>query len=213
MARKSDRKLRERGHIRRRGNSFQISVYAGIDPLTGNRLYLTDSTTDEKEAERIRTRLVAEVDEDRHARSKGTLRVAMEDWLRLAELGDETRDGYEMYARRYIYPAFGAEPLAKIKVRTLEQFYADLHRCRVRCDGRPFLDHRVDGPYECRTVKHKRPPGRPPTAGYPPHDCVEKGCKITECLPHVCHPLAKASVLKIHFMISARFPRPCGGSG
>ncbi|MGW7532544.1 hypothetical protein [Amycolatopsis sp. NPDC054798] len=101
MAQRSGDKPRERGHIRQRGNSFQACVYAGVDPHTRKRLYLTDSTTDEKEAERIRTRLISEVDEERHARTKGSLRVAMEDWLRLTELGDETRDTYKMYARRF----------------------------------------------------------------------------------------------------------------
>ncbi|KZB84876.1 site-specific integrase [Amycolatopsis regifaucium] len=205
MAKQAASKARDRGSIERRGNSLRIKVYAGIDPLTGKRLYLTESTTDEKEAKRILTRLLAEVDEERHARSNGTLRVAMEDWLRIAELGDETRDTYEMYARRYIYPAFGDQPLAKIRVRMLDEFYADLRRCRMRCDGRPFLEHRTDGPHKCRTVKHKRPPGRPPAGGYPPHDCATTGCHIIECPPHSCHPLAKASVLKIHFMISGTF--------
>jgi hypothetical protein len=34
----------------RRGNSFQVVVYAGIDPLTGRKLHLRESTNDEAEA-------------------------------------------------------------------------------------------------------------------------------------------------------------------
>jgi hypothetical protein len=79
-------------------------VYAGIDPLTGKRLYLTESTADEKEAERILNRLLAQVDEASHARTKGTLRAALADWLRLLEIEDSTRETYEMYVRRYIDP-------------------------------------------------------------------------------------------------------------
>ncbi|HEX8760717.1 MAG TPA: hypothetical protein VF734_12260 [Pseudonocardiaceae bacterium] len=41
---------RERGHIRRRGNSFQVLMYAGVDPLTGRELRLTESTSNEAEA-------------------------------------------------------------------------------------------------------------------------------------------------------------------
>jgi hypothetical protein len=33
---------RPRGAIRRRGNSLQVIVCAGIDPLTGRRLYLRE---------------------------------------------------------------------------------------------------------------------------------------------------------------------------
>jgi len=73
---------RQRGTIRRRGNSRQVVVYAGIDPLTGRRMYLRESTTDEREAERIRTRLLAAVDEQRHARTKGTFQAAMTKWPR-----------------------------------------------------------------------------------------------------------------------------------
>lgn len=63
----------DRGSIERRGNSFRVKVYAGLDPLTGRWLYLTDSSTDEREAERIRTRLQADVDARRNARTRGTL--------------------------------------------------------------------------------------------------------------------------------------------
>lgn len=41
----------------------------------------------------------------------------------------------------------------------------------------------------------------PPAAGYPPHDCAEKGCAVVECPPHVCRPLAAATVRKIHFIV------------
>ena len=71
MVKKAPGKARKRGEVERRGNSLRVKVYAGVDPITGKRLYLTDSTTDEKEAERIRTRLLAEVDEERHARAAG----------------------------------------------------------------------------------------------------------------------------------------------
>jgi len=40
-------KRRARGMIRRRGTSFQVAVYAGIDPLTGRKLHLRESTADE----------------------------------------------------------------------------------------------------------------------------------------------------------------------
>ncbi|MFD2079112.1 Phage integrase family protein [Actinopolymorpha cephalotaxi] len=58
-------KRRQRGFIRRRGNSYQVLVYAGTDPLTGKDSYLTESTKDAREAERIRTRLLAQVDQQR----------------------------------------------------------------------------------------------------------------------------------------------------
>jgi integrase len=192
---------RARGSIRRRGNSYLVEVYAGIDPVTGRRLYLNGSTTDEKEAERIRTRLLAQVDEQRHARTNATLGYVVREWLRLTDLEDSTRQNYEMYNRVYIEPTLGQGPI-KVPTKVLEEFYADLRRCRARCDGKPAVDHRIDGPHECREVKHRRRPGRPPAGGYPPHDCAATGCKVIECQPHQCRPLADWTILKIHFIIS-----------
>jgi len=192
---------REQGSIERRGNSLRVKVYAGIDPLTGRRLYLTESTTDEDEAQRILNRFRVQVDEQRNARTRGVFRVAVEEWLKVHEIEDTTHETYTGYARRHILPALGDTPVSKITAQVLERFYAELRRCRARCDGRPAIQHRVNGPHECRTVKHRRPRGRVPAAGYPPHDCAEKGCQVVECPPHVCKPLAKATILKIHFII------------
>src|SRR5689334_22519836 len=62
--------------------SFQVLVYAGVDPLTGKDHYLVESTRDEAQAQKILTRLLAQVDEHRSPRTKATLGVALESWLR-----------------------------------------------------------------------------------------------------------------------------------
>ena len=187
--------------IRRRGNSFQVIVYAGKDPLTGRDLRLRESTTDEAEARSILRRLTAQVDEERHAKTNASFRTAMLTWLRTHEVEETTRASYEQYARRHLYPVFGDLPVGKVTTRMLEEFYAELRRCGARCDGRPFVEHRTDERHECRSVKHRRPPGRPPANGYPPHDCAQVGCVVVECRPHVCRPLAPATIRRIHFAV------------
>jgi integrase len=127
--------------------------------------------------------------------------VAIEEWLKVHELEETTREGYEAYTRNYINPALGDAPVSKISARALEQFYAELRRCRTRCAGRPAIDHRERGPHECRVVRHKRRPGRPPAGGYPDHDCEKAGCAVTECPPHKCRPLSNATISKLHFVI------------
>ncbi|HVW44248.1 MAG TPA: hypothetical protein VHC18_23155 [Amycolatopsis sp.] len=144
-----------------------MNVYAGVDPLTGKRLYLSASTIDEAEANRLLNKFRAQVDEQRNARTRGVFRMAVEEWLKVHEIEDTTRETYGIYARNYLYPALGDEPVSKISARVLEQFYAELRRCRACCDGRPFVEHRVDGPHECRVVKHKRTPGRRPLTAIP----------------------------------------------
>lgn len=201
MARGSD----DMSQIRKRGNSYQVNVYAGIDPLTGKRLYLSDSSTDIAVARRIRNRFRSEVDEQRNARTKGTVRTAFTEWLKTHDVEPSTRKSYQDYLRLYIGPAFGDDPIGKIKARTLEQFYAELRRCSSRCDGTKFIEHRVDGEHECRVVKHKRRPGRPPASGYPQHDCAKVGCAVTECKAHVCKPLSNSTISKVHFALSGAF--------
>lgn len=205
MASRSQGKRRQRGTIERRGGSFRVKVYAGVDPLTGKDLYIRESTTDEKEAERILTRLLARVDADRHAKTNATLSVAIDEWLKVLEVEDSTSETYEGYARRYLKPVLGNERIGRISARTLEQLYAEWRRCRARCDGKPFVEHRVEGPHECREVKHRRPPGRPPAGGYPPHDCTEAGCTVIERKPHECRPLGNATISKLHFILSGTF--------
>ncbi|MFR9805873.1 tyrosine-type recombinase/integrase [Pseudonocardia sp. RS010] len=198
---KNPPKPRTEGMIRRRKNSFQAILYAGTDPVSGRQLYLRGSSTDEAEAKRILRKFKAQVAEQRHAKTRASLRTTIEAWLDTHELEESTRENYVGYAERHIYPVLGDEPLGKVTTHVLERLYAELRRCGSRCNRRPFVEHRVDGPHECREVRHKRPPGRAPAAGYPPHDCGEKGCKVVECKPHVCRPLAAASIRKIHFVI------------
>jgi hypothetical protein len=134
------------------------------------------------------------VAEQRHAKTRASLRSAIVSWLETHELEEPTRENYLRYAEHHIYPVFREQPIGKVATHVLERRYAELRRCGSRCGGRPFIEHRVEGAHECREVRHKRPPGRP-------RDCAEKGCVVFGCRPHVCAPLAPASIRKIHFVI------------
>jgi hypothetical protein len=58
--------------------SLRVKVYAGIDPVTKKRLYLDETVPAgpkaAKEAEKIRTRLLAQLDERRNPRTRATVR-------------------------------------------------------------------------------------------------------------------------------------------
>ena len=202
MSQKRGHKRRQHGHIRQRGGSFQVLAYAGIDPVTGKRNYLTESTHDAKEADRILRRLLTQVDDQSHARTKATFAAAIDSWLKIHDADDNTLAGYETHARIYVKPALGGVPTGKVTAQMLEQLYSELRRCRARCDGRPFIEHRVVGSHECRVVEHRRPPGRPPAAGYPPHDCHVMRCRVIECKQHVCMPLSAAAIRQVHITVS-----------
>jgi integrase len=179
-----------------------VLVFAGIDPVTGKRNYLTESTRNAKEADRILTRLLAQVDEQNHPRTKTTLGDTIDAWLNVHDADANTLAGYETHARLYVKPALGNVAVGKVSAQSLEQLYANLRRCRLRCNGRPFVEHRVAGTHECRVVEHRRPPGRPPAAGYPPHNCKTMRCKIIECKPHACVPLSPAGIRQVHVTVS-----------
>src|SRR3954451_6517300 len=83
---------RQRCTIRKRGKSFRVTVYAGLDPRTGKRMFLSGSTTDAAEVERIRKGLVAQVDDQGGPRTSATLGEALDAWLRTHD-AEETRLG------------------------------------------------------------------------------------------------------------------------
>lgn len=177
-------------------------MYAGIDPLTGRELRLTESTPDEAEAKRILNRMRAQVDAQQNARTRATLGAALDAWLQVHEAEESTLDGYRGYIRRSIKPALGEVPIGKVTPQLLEEFYADLRRCRARCrDGQPNVDHRTTRPHKCHTVRHRRRPGHP--AATEVHDCQQAGCVVIECPAHRCTPMAASSVRQIHWILSA----------
>jgi len=176
-------------------------VYAGADPVTGKDLYLTESTTDEGQVEQIKTRMLAQVDRQRNAATKATLSYVIDKWMTVHEGEPTTLSTYRGYIERTIEPALGHIPASNIRTRTLEEFYADLRRCGARCSGKPFIEHRIDGPHDCRTVRHRRKPGRPAANWEATHDCETAGCTVIECRPHVCRPMEKSTIRQIHSII------------
>ena len=118
------------------------------------------------------------------------------------ETEENTRKGCATHARLYIKPALGKVPLSKINAQVLEELYAQLRRCRIRCNGKVTVDHREQGEHECRVVRHRRPPGRRPANWETEHDCKVAGCVVEECPPHECKPLSASTVRQIHIAIS-----------
>lgn len=110
---------------------------AGIDPVTGRELRLVESAADEPTAKRILRRLLSDVDEAQHARTRATLGAAFDAWMRVHEVEQSTLEGYEQYARLYIKPALGDVPVGKVTAKMLEDFYAELRRCRIRLRRSP----------------------------------------------------------------------------
>jgi hypothetical protein len=128
-------------------------VSAGTDPVTGTRLRLHGSATTAEDAEKLRTKLLAEADEYLSARTNASLGYLLDRWLPQHDIDEGTRESYESLIRVHIRPALGDIPLTKLvrkSTETIEQFYGDLRRCRGRCDGRALIEHKIVGDHDCR---------------------------------------------------------------
>ena len=102
---------RKRGRIERRGDALRVRVYAGDDPVTGKRVYRSETVpgTDRaahRRAEKTLTRLLAEVDRQRAPTSTVTLTYVLDEWLRSVELEDTTRRTYVGYMTAAVSVAF-----------------------------------------------------------------------------------------------------------
>jgi integrase len=120
--------------------SPRVKVYAGIDPLTKKKHYLSETVpagpAAARDAEKVRTRLLAQVDERRNARTKATLNQLFDRWLEVAELEPTTRSGYVRKLDKHVRPLLGTIQVGRLDAETLESFYALLRRCRDHTLGR-----------------------------------------------------------------------------
>jgi integrase/DNA-binding transcriptional regulator YhcF (GntR family) len=177
-------KRRTRGEVETLpSGSLRVKVYAGIDPLSGRRHYLTETIpagpSAADDAEKARTRLLNQVDEQRNPRTKATVDQLMDRYLELVDVDVNTRKGYERWTRNHIRPLLGKSPVGKLNGETLDSFYSTLRTCRVHCGGRKFIEHRTGGK----------------------HECDER------CGPHKCRPLSTSSIRQVHWCLSGALKR------
>jgi integrase len=130
------KRKRERGSIRQRGDSYEVRVYAGTDPLTKKRIELTGTAPNPVEAEKLRTKLLSQVDENRHPKEKATVGQILDRWMTVHRVDEGTREAYEDLIRLYLRPTFGDEPAGKLSAEMLELFYARLRVCKDQCEGK-----------------------------------------------------------------------------
>jgi integrase len=172
---------RKRGNIEERAGALRVRLYAGQDPVTGKQVYLRETIqgTDDAAWKRADNKLAefrTQVLRQRNAQSTVKLGYALDEWMRKTEIQESTRHTYEGYIRRTIKPALGQEPIKKVTARVLESLYAELRRCRKRCDGKPYIE------------KHKTEKE---------HDCATEKCKV-----HTCSPMGSSTIRQIHAIIS-----------
>jgi len=166
--------------IRKRGDTFQVRVFVGTDPVTGRKVMLTGSAHSDAEAVELRDRFQLQVRDRTAVRTNVALRYLLDEWLSSHQVEPTTRATYALLSKHYIAPAIGdytLTKLAQLGTRPYERLYAELGVCRRRCHGRTFVEHRT--------------PRR--------HECDER------CKPHKCTPLAASSIRQCHAVLSSAF--------
>lgn len=180
----SKARKRSRGEIETLpSGSLRVRVYAGIDPVSKKRHYLVETVPAgpraAREAEKVRTRLLNQVDEKRNPRTKATVNQLMDRYLEVLDVEPTTRGTYEGYIRNHVRPLLGDLAVGRLDGEVLDSFYAVLRACRAHCQGRKYVEHRAAGEHECD--------GR--------------------CRPHTCRPLADSSIRQIHGILSGACKR------
>jgi integrase len=174
---------RQRGAIERLpSGSLRVKVYAGFDPVSGKRHYLDEvvpaGPRAAAEAEKVRTRLLHEVDERRNPKTRATVNQLLDRYLETLDVEPTTRTRYEGIIRNHLRPALGPLPLSKLDGDILDRFFGQLRRCRERCNGRT------------KHVKHRT---------QREHECDE------QCVVVPCQPLSVSSVRQTHWVLNAAF--------
>lgn len=136
------RSERSRGSIETLpSGALRVKVYAGIDPVTKRRHYLTETIPAGPTAERLaraaREQLSAEIAERRNARTNATVDQLLERYLDQFDGADSTKSLYRGYIRNHLSPFLGRLKVGALDADILDSFYAELRRCRDHCSGRP----------------------------------------------------------------------------
>ncbi len=129
------------GSIRQRGAaSWELRVYAGIDPDTGRRRYRTATVRGNRaDAERGLANLIAEVRADRAVGATSTLSEVLEAWFAIAAVSwapttvRQTRSVLD----RYLHPHLGVQHVGEITPAMIDATYAFL-RERGSTHGGPL---------------------------------------------------------------------------
>ena len=133
--------------IRKRRDGLQVQVYAGRDPLTGRKRYVSQQVPGQtkasmRQAKQIEARLLEEIGAGRHKGSRSRpMAELLERWLEwrptVRPIAPTTVSSYRAAMDRYILPALGKLSVRQVDAATLDAFYAQL-RTRGGRDGRPL---------------------------------------------------------------------------
>lgn len=120
-----------KGHIRPRGRSLEVRVYAGRGrQVTKSVPWQGSKKATKDEADRVLRQLLDELDVGSHGGPSATVNQLVARWLRHSEheWSPTTRAARESYLRLHILPALGARKVREVRTADLDDFYKDLRK-------------------------------------------------------------------------------------
>jgi integrase len=188
------------GVIRKRRKGLQVQVFAGCDPLTGRKRWLSRQVDGQtkaawRQAKKVEAELLEQVDrgEHRDGRSR-TIGELVERWLewrqQVRPISPVTVANYRGAINRYILPNLGRAMIHEVDAATLDTLYA-----RVRATGG-----------KCRHCWRRIRRGEPALrAGvrYRPRPGAEEVVHGRDCARG--WPVSASAVREVHSVLSGAF--------
>jgi integrase len=140
-----------RGHMRQRGDGWELRVYVGRDAVSGQERYATRTVRGGKrEAQRILNEMVVAAERGSLAKTRATFGELLDAWLDHArrDFSPKTVRETRGFIERTIKPELGDISLARLRPITLDRFYARLLAPgggRTRASLAPGTVRRVHG--------------------------------------------------------------------
>jgi len=186
--------------IRKRGDGLQVQVYAGRDPLTGRKRWVSRQVSGQtkashRQAKKVEAELLEQVDrgEQRGSRTR-TVGELVERWFtwrqQVKPISPVTVANYRGAIDRYILPALGRAKVREVDAATLDALYA-----QVRAHGG-----------KCRVCWQRIRRGEAPLrAGerYRPQPEAEEQVHEPDCARG--WPLSASAVREVHTVLSGAF--------
>ncbi len=129
-----------RGHVRRRGRSWQAIAYAGRDPDTGRKRYASRTASTKRGAEAKLAELLREVGEGQHAGRDAPFSELLLAWRQASapRWSPRWQQTVRQTCEGYLTPALGAIALRKLRTVDFDRLYADLQTGKRSLSGKPL---------------------------------------------------------------------------
>ena len=147
------------GSLRKRGNSWELRAYAGADPETGKRHWVSATVkASRRAAQQELAELVSRVDYPRRMTSQATVAKFLIDWFDAVSpnWSPTTASQTKSVIDHHLIPRLGYLPLQRLRTEYIDALYGELQRSGGP-DGRPLTAAPCIAFTLCSTARSSKP--------------------------------------------------------